>query len=105
MSMKTRSAFTVFHFWYQKMTFTFLFSYGSCPRPRDRTKRSTRTQTKIVCCFWLLQTIYIDEMKAGSTGPPVQLTPLFPTRFPKMFLKNGLDILHTITSKKYDNSV
>ena len=49
------------------MIFTFLFSYGSCPRPRSRTKRSARTQTKIICCFWLLQ-----------TGPPVQLSPLSP---------------------------
>ena len=35
--MKIRSAFTIFHFWYQKMIFSF-FSYGSCPRSRSRTK-------------------------------------------------------------------
>ena len=77
-SMKTRSTFTIFHFWYQKMIFSFLFSYGSCPRPRRRTKRSARTQAKIICCFWLLQTTYMEEIKAGSTCPPVQLTPLSP---------------------------
>ena len=77
-SMKTRSAFTIFHFWCQKMIFSFLFSYGSCPRSRSRTKRSVRTQTKIICCFWLLQTTYMEEMKAGSTGPLVQLTLLSP---------------------------
>ena len=76
--MKTQSAFTIFHFWYQKMIFSFLFSYGSYPRPRSRTKRSVSTQTTIICCFWLLQTTYMEEMKAGSTGPPVQLTPLSP---------------------------
>ena len=74
--MKTRSAFTIFHFWYQKMIFSFLISQGSCPRPRGRTKRSVRAQTKIICCFWLLQTTYMGEMKDGSTGPPVQ--PLSP---------------------------
>ena len=78
-SMKTRRAITIFHFWYQKMIFSFLFSYGSCFRPRSRTKRSAKTQTKIVCCFWLLQTTHMEEMKAGSTGPPVQLIPLSPT--------------------------
>ena len=77
-SMKTESALTTFHFWYQKMIFRFLFSYGSCSKPRSRTKRTARTQTKIICCFWLLQTTYMAEMKAGSTGIPVQLTPLSP---------------------------
>ena len=60
------------------MNFSFLFSYGSSFRPRSRTKRSAKTQTKIVCCLWLLQTTHMEEMKAGSTGPPVQLTPLSP---------------------------
>ena len=32
----------------------------------------------IICCFWLLQTTYMEEMKGGSTGPPVRLTPLSP---------------------------
>ena len=77
-SMTTRRAVTIFHFWYQKMIFSFLFSYGSCSRPRSRTKSSARTQTKIICCFWLLQTTQMEEMKAGSTGTPVQLTPLSP---------------------------
>ena len=77
-SIKTRSAFTIFHFWYQKMIFSLLFSCGSCPRSRSRTKRSVRTQTKIICCFWLLQTTYMEEIKGGSTGPPVQLTLLPP---------------------------
>ena len=77
-SMKTRRAVTIFHFWYQKKIFLFSFSYGSCSRPRNRTKRSARTQTKIICCFWLLQTTHMEEMKAGSTGTPVQLTPLSP---------------------------
>ena len=36
-------------------------------------------KTKIICRFWLLQTTYMEEMKAGSTCPPVQLTPLSPT--------------------------
>ena len=80
-SMKTRRAITVFHFWYQKMNFSFLFSYGSCFTPRSRTKRSAKTKTKIVCCFWLLQTTHMEEVKAGSTGPPVQLTPLSPIVF------------------------
>ena len=79
-SMKTESALKIFHFWYQKMIFSFLFSYGSCPGPRSRTKKTARTQTKIICCFWLLQTTYMTEMKAGSTGPPVQLTPLSPIK-------------------------
>ena len=60
------------------MFFSFQFSYGSCPRPRSRTKRSVITQTKIICCFWLLQTTYMEGMKAGSTGPPVQMTPFSP---------------------------
>ena len=77
-SMKTGRAVTIFHFWYEKMIFSFSFSYGSCFRPRSRTKRSAKTHTKIVCCFWLLQTTYMEEMKAGSTGPPVQVTPLSP---------------------------
>ena len=77
--IKTRSAFTIFHFWYQKMIFCFLFFYGSCPGPRSRTNRSERTQTNIICCCWLLQTTYsMEVMKAGSTGTPVQLTPLSP---------------------------
>ena len=63
------------------MIFSFLFSYGSCPRRRSRTKRSTRTQTKIICCFWLLQTTYMEDIKGGSSGPPVQLTPLSPKCF------------------------
>ena len=63
-----------------KNDFSFLISYGSCldqevgpkipqehkknnkkipcPRPRSRTKRSARTETKIICFFWLLQTTY-----------------------------------------------
>ena len=61
------------------MIFSFLFSYGSCPRPSRKTKRSVRTQPKILCCFWLLQTTYPEEMKDVSTGPPVQLTLLSPT--------------------------
>ena len=77
-SMKTQSALTIFHFWYQKMICCFLFSYGSCSTPRSRTKRTARTQAKMICCFWLLQTTYMEEMKAGSTGPPVQLSPLSP---------------------------
>ena len=77
-SMKTLSAFTIFHFWYQQMIFSFLFPYGSCPRPRSITKRSAKHKLKIICCFWLLQTTYMEEMKGGSTGPPVQLTPLSP---------------------------
>ena len=60
------------------MIFSFLFFNGSCCRPRSRTKRSARTQSKIIRCFWLLQTTHMEEMKAGSTGPPVQLTPLSP---------------------------
>ena len=60
------------------MIFSLLFSYGSCCRPRCRTKKSARTQSKIIRCFWLLQTTHMEEIKAGSTGPPVQLTPLSP---------------------------
>ena len=78
-SMKTQSSFTVFNFWYQKMNFSFLFSYGSCPRRRSRTKKSARTQTKIICGFWLLQTTHTEEIKGGLSGPPVQLNPLSPT--------------------------
>ena len=40
------------------------------------SKRSERTQTKILGCFWLLQITNMEEIKAGSSGPPVQLTPL-----------------------------
>ena len=76
-SMKTQSVFTIFPFWYQKMIFSFLFSYGSCPRPRSRTKRSARTQTKIVCCLWVLQTTYMEEMKAGLTDPTLPYLYLF----------------------------
>ena len=75
-SMKTRRAVTIFHFWYKKMIFSFLFYYGSCSRLRSRSKRSARAQTKIFSCFWLLQTTHMEEMKARSTGTPVQLTPL-----------------------------
>ena len=70
--MKPQSTFTVFNFWFQKIIFAFLFSYGSCFRPRSRTKRSARKQTKIICCFWLLQTTNMEEIKGGSSGPPVQ---------------------------------
>ena len=62
------------------MNFSFLFSYGSCPRRRSRTKKSVRTQTKITCGFWLLQTTYMEEIKGGSSCPPVQLTPLSPIK-------------------------
>ena len=75
-SMKTRRAVT--KSWFKKMIFSFPFSYGSCSRPRSRNKSSARTQTKIIYCFWLLQTTHMEEMKAGSTGTPVQLTPLSP---------------------------
>ena len=88
--MKTRSAFTIFNFWYQKMIFSFLFSYGSCPRPRS----SAKTQPKITCCFWLLQTTYMEEMKGGSTGPPVQLTLLSPTSSCYNFCSSFLDVLY-----------
>ena len=75
-SMKTRRALTIFLFCYQKMIFSFLFYYGSCSRLRSRSKRSARAQTKIFSSLWLLQTTHMEEMKAGSTGTPVQLTPL-----------------------------
>ena len=61
-----------FHFGIKKSDFSFLISYGSYPRLRSTTKRSART--KIIYCFWLLQTAYMEEMKAGSADPPVQLT-------------------------------
>ena len=43
--MKTRNAFTVFHFRYQKMIFR-LIILGSYHRTRNMTKRSAKTQTK-----------------------------------------------------------
>ena len=67
--MKTLSAFTIFHFWCPKMIVSFLFSYGSCPRPRSRAKWSARTQTKITSGSYKQHRLYMEEMKAGSTGP------------------------------------
>ena len=78
--MKTRNAFTIFHFWYQKMIFPSNFLMVHVLDQEVGPKGLQEKQTKIVCCFWLLQTTYMEEMKAGSTSPPVQLTPLSPTR-------------------------
>ena len=61
------------------MTFI-LISHGSCPDQEVGPKGKQEHKLKFyVCCFWLLQTTCMEEMKAGSTGPPVQLTPLSPT--------------------------
>ena len=86
--MKTRSVFNNFSLLVTKNEFFLLIFYSSCPRPRRRTKRSVRTQTKIICCFWLLQATNMKEMNAGSTGPPVQLTPLSPNFRTPLFKYN-----------------
>ena len=84
-SIKTGRVVTIFHFWYQKIILSSYFLMVNVVDQEVGQKRSARTQTKIICCFWLLQTTHMEEMKAGSTGPPVQLTPLSPIETVLMF--------------------